>query len=90
MSRANIAPAEVKAVAGKLRSRAAEVQSVVSGLKSDVGSLGSAWNDEGYARFKDVVEKTISQLAQFKEAAEQHAAFLNKKADAAEAYLKIR
>lgn len=90
MSRANIAPEEVRQVASRLKNRANEVQSIVSGLKSDIGNLGSAWQDEGYGRFKDVMEQTVKQLAQFREAAEAHAAFLDKKAQAAQAYLNIR
>ena len=85
MTRVNMSPAEVRQVARRLKTRASEVQSIVSGLRGDMNALESAWQDDGFTRFKGTIEQTINQLATFKQAAEEQAAFLQKKTGAYEA-----
>lgn len=87
MSRANIAPGEVKAIAGQIRSDAQRLADIANQLNSRLNQLGSAWQDAGYAKFQSTLQQTIKSIQQLQPAAEQHVAYLNKKAAAAEAYL---
>jgi uncharacterized protein YukE len=90
MSKANVDPAELRRFALELKRFTEEIEALVGQLHGRMTSLEDSWRDQEQKKFAEAFAQTTKALAVFVEAAGEHAVFLNKKAAAAEQYLKQR
>ena len=90
MSQAIVDPAELRRFAKDLARFNQDIQGLVGGIHTKMRSLESTWRDQEQRKFAESFTETVRVLARFVDASEQHVAFLNKKAQLAEEYLKRR
>lgn len=90
MPQAIVDPAELRAFAKDLARFNQDVQGLVGGIHAKMRNLESSWRDQEQRKFAESFTDTVRVLARFVDASEQHVAFLNKKAQLAEEYLKRR
>ena len=90
MSQAIVDPGEVRKFAKDLSRFNRELESLVGGIHAKMRNLESSWRDQEQRKFSENFHDTVRVLARFVENSEEHVQFLNKKAAAAEEYLKQR
>lgn len=90
MAKAHVDPAELRRFAQDLNRFNTELQSLMSGLNARMRSLESTWRDQEQRKFAEAFDQTFKVLANFVEAAHEHATFLTRKAGVIEDYLKQR
>ncbi len=81
-------PEELRSFASTLQRFASDLESSMSNLKAQFDSLGETWRDQEQAKFATIFEETMRSLDRFMPAAEEHAAFLQRKAQRLEDYLQ--
>ncbi len=90
MSQAIVDPAELRKFAKDLARFNRDLEGLVGGIHAKMRNLEATWRDQEQRKFAESFQDTVRVLARFVESSEQHAAFLAKKAEAAEDYLKQR
>jgi uncharacterized protein YukE len=90
MPQANVDPAELRRFAIRLKNFNTELQANMTGLHGQLVGLGQSWRDREHDKFSEEFEQTMTAIARFVEAADQHIPFLIRKADRAEEYLRQR
>ncbi|MGB2822952.1 MAG: WXG100 family type VII secretion target [Phycisphaerae bacterium] len=90
MARANVDPAELRRFARDLSRFNNELQTMMTGLHARAQDLATSWRDQEQQKFAEEMDHAIKALNRFLESANQHVAFLNKKAGHVEDYLKQR
>ena len=90
MARANVDPAELKRFARDLGRFSGELRTMMAGLHARAQDLATSWRDQEQGMFAEEMDQAIRTLTRFLESANQHVAFLNKKAGHVEEYLKQR
>jgi WXG100 family type VII secretion target len=90
MSKAHVDPMELRKFAGDLNRFSQEVQGLLASLNGKMRSLEQSWRDQEQRKFAEAFQHTSKQVANFLEAAHEHAQLLNKKAAVIEDYLKQR
>lgn len=90
MAKAHVDPAELRRFAQDLVRFNNELQNLMGGLHGRMRGLESTWRDQEQRKFAEAFETTMKALGSFLVASQEHAAFLGKKAAAAEEYLKQR
>lgn len=90
MSQAIVDPAELRKFAKDLARFNRDLESLVGGIHAKMRNLESTWRDQEQRKFSESFQETVRVLSRFVESSEQHASFLNKKAQLAEEYLKQR
>ena len=88
MSQAIVDPAELRRFAKDLSRFNQELEGLVAGLHGKMRNLEATWRDQEQRKFAEGFTDTVRVLSRFVEHSEEHAKFLNKKAEAVEAYLK--
>jgi uncharacterized protein YukE len=90
MAQAIVDPAELRRFAKDLARFNRDLEQLVGGIGGKLRALESTWRDQEQRRFAESFREAVGTLARFAEESEQHVSFLNKKAQAAEDYLKQR
>jgi uncharacterized protein YukE len=90
MGKAIVDPAELRRFAQDLKRFNGDLAGLISSLQAKLSSLESTWRDQEQKKFTEAFEQTMKVLANFLEASNVHANFLNKKATLIEEYLKQR
>ena len=90
MSKANVDPAELRRFSADLNRFNNELTGLIAGLHGRLRGLETTWRDQEQKKFSEAFEQTIKVVNKFVADSSQHVGFLNKKAAAAEEYLKQR
>jgi uncharacterized protein YukE len=90
MSKANVDPAELRRFSADLNRFNNELTGLIAGLHGRLRGLEATWRDQEQKKFTEAFEQTIKVVSKFVGDSAQHVSFLNKKAAAAEEYLKQR
>ncbi|MEM8875405.1 MAG: WXG100 family type VII secretion target [Planctomycetota bacterium] len=90
MSQAIVDPGELRKFAKDLARFNRDLESLVGAVHGRMRNLENTWRDQEQRKFSDAFNDTVRMLARFVDQSEQHVAFLNKKAELAEEYLKGR
>lgn len=90
MSKANVDPTELRRFANDLKRFTADLEGLMGQLHSRLANLESTWRDQEQRKFAEAFSQTAKSLSTFVEAANEHSAFLNKKAMLVEQYLRQR
>jgi uncharacterized protein YukE len=90
MAQANVDPNELRRFASDLNRFNGELQALMGGLHGRLRGLENTWRDQEQRKFTEKCEQTMKVLNVFLENSHQHVAFLGKKANAIEQYLKQR
>jgi uncharacterized protein YukE len=90
MGKAYVDPAELRRFAADLNRFNTDLVGLVQGLKSRLSGLGETWRDQEHKKFVEAFEQSVKGMSVFLENAQMHVSTLNKKAAAAEEYLKQR
>ncbi|MCG3136323.1 MAG: hypothetical protein HJJLKODD_00150 [Phycisphaerae bacterium] len=90
MAKANVDPAELRRFARELSRFSSDLQGMIATLHGRMRTLEKTWQDQEQQRFAEEFDQTIKTLARFFESADQHVAFLGKKARHIEEYLQQR
>jgi uncharacterized protein YukE len=90
MSDVHVSPEQLRDFAAKLTTFTAHVDERLSLMQSQVARLGTTWQDPGFGAFQESFYKTKAMLASFVEECKSTVPSLNRDADAAEAYLRIK
>ncbi len=90
MPQANVDPGELRRFARELKSFSAQMQTLISGLHGRMMVLEKSWRDQEQRRFAEEFEQMIKTLGRFIEISDGHVAFLNRKAELIEEYLRQR
>jgi uncharacterized protein YukE len=90
MSQAIVDPGELRRFAKDLSKFNQELEQLVGGLHAKMRGLEQTWRDQEQRKFSESFQDAVRVLARFVESSEQHAQFLNKKAQLAEDYIKQR
>jgi uncharacterized protein YukE len=88
MAKANVDPAELRRFARDLKRFNSELQTLIGGLGARMSSLEKSWRDQEQHRFAEEFEVTIKTLQRFLKTSDEHAVFLNRKAEHIEEYLR--
>ena len=90
MPQAIIDPAELRRFAHSLKQFNTELHNQIAVLHGQLVGLGSTWRDQEHLKFTEEFEHTMTAIARFIEATDQHIPFLLRKAERAEEYLQQR
>jgi uncharacterized protein YukE len=90
MSKAHVDPAELRRFASDLNRFNNDLAALLGGLKGRLAGLEQTWRDQEHKKFVENFEQTMKVFGGFYEATGQHVSTLNKKAAAAEEYLRQR
>ncbi len=90
MPQAIVDPAELRKFAKDLSRFNADLESLVGTIHAKMRNLEASWRDQEQRKFAESFADTVRVLARFAEANEQHVAFLMKKAQLVDEYLKRR
>jgi uncharacterized protein YukE len=90
MSKAHVDPAELRRFSSDLNRFNNDLAALVGGLQGRLRGLESTWRDQEQRKFTEAFEQTIKVVGKFLDDSAQHVTFLNKKASAAEEYLRQR
>ena len=90
MSKANVDPVELRRFASDLKRFVGELEGLMGQLHSRMQNLEATWRDQEQRKFAEAFAQTAKNLGSFVDAANEHTAFLNKKAAAVEQYLRQR
>lgn len=90
MAKANVDPAELRRFAKMLLRFNRELEQMLSAMNAQSARLGQSWQDQEHRRFAEELQHTFKALGRFREASEEHATFLNRKASHVEQYLNQR
>ena len=90
MAKANVDPAELRRFAQHLVKFNRELEQMMSAMNARTQELTQSWQDQEQRKFAEELHGTFRSLGRFVQSAEEHAAFLNKKAAHVEQYLNQR
>ncbi|MFP4143531.1 MAG: WXG100 family type VII secretion target [Phycisphaeraceae bacterium] len=90
MARAHADPDEIKRYARDLKRFSEELQGLLSALNARTQDLGRTWRDQEHRKFAEEMSHTLKAMSRFTAIADDHAAFLVRKAGRIEAYLQQR
>ncbi len=90
MARAHVDPVELRRFARDLKRFSTELKGLMGGLQGRMRDLEKHWRDQEQRKFVEEFEQTVKTLARFLDSADQHVAFLSKKAGHIEEYLRQR
>ena len=88
MAKANVDPAEMRRFARDLKRFNTELQTLVGSLHARMSNLEKSWRDQEQRRFAEEFEQTMKTLQRFLKTSDEHATFLNRKAEHIEEYLR--
>lgn len=90
MSQANVDPAELRRFAHSLKAFNTQLQTSMQAIHGQLSGLSQSWRDREHDKFAEEFEQTLTVVARFLEASEQHVPFLMRKAERADEYLRQR
>ncbi len=90
MPQANVDPQELRRFAHSLKAFNAQTQTSMQAIHSQLTGLAQSWRDREHDKFVEEFEQTLTVVARFLEASEQHVPFLLRKAERADEYLRQR
>ncbi|MBF0232902.1 MAG: WXG100 family type VII secretion target [Desulfamplus sp.] len=90
MPQAIVSPEELKKFASDLKRFNETLKSNSKIIETKLQQLGETWRDQEHKKFEHEFGQTIRVIKQFLDTSEQYIPFLNRKAQAAENYLKSR
>jgi uncharacterized protein YukE len=90
MSKAHVDPAELRRFALDLNRFNNDLIGLLGSLNGRLRGLESTWRDQEQKKFTEAFMDTMKIVSKFVEEGQQHVALLNKKAAAAEEYLRQR
>lgn len=90
MSKAHVDPAELRRFASDLNRFNNDLAGLLGSLNGRLRGLESTWRDQEQKKFTEAFMDTMKVVGKFIDDSQQHVAFLNKKAAAAEEYLRQR
>jgi hypothetical protein len=90
MGQAIVDPAELRRFALQLRQFNNDLLNQMTVVHGQLLGLGQSWRDREHDKFVEEFEQTLTVVARFVEATNQHVPFLLRKADRVEEYLSQR
>jgi hypothetical protein len=90
MGQAIVDPAELRRFALQLRQFNNDLLNQMTIVHGQLLGLGQSWRDREHDKFVEEFEQTLTVVARFVEATNQHVPFLLRKADRVEEYLQQR
>jgi len=90
MGQAIVDPAELRRFALQLRQFNNDLLNQMTVVHGQLLGLGQSWRDREHDKFVEEFEQTLTVVARFVEATNQHVPFLLRKADRVEEYLQQR
>jgi uncharacterized protein YukE len=90
MGQAIVDPAELRRFALQLRQFNNDLLNQMTILHGQLIGLGQSWRDREHDKFVEEFEQTLTAVARFVEATNQHVPFLMRKAERVEEYLQQR
>lgn len=90
MGQAIVKPEDLRRFAAELKQFSEHLNSDGMRLRGQFQRVGETWRDQEHQRFAREFDQTLKVFNQFNREAEQYVAFLMRKAQAAEEYLRQR
>jgi uncharacterized protein YukE len=90
MSKAVVDPAELRRFAHGLKYFNQELGRQLAALNGQFAALGDTWRDQEHEKFAREFSHTVTVLAHFIAAADEHVPFLLRKAERIDEYLRQR
>jgi len=90
MPQAIITPEDVKRFSSDLQRFNSTLKSDYSRIHSKLKQLGQTWRDQEHKKFEKEFDQTAKAIKQFLSSSEKYVPFLQRKAKAADDYLKQR
>jgi hypothetical protein len=90
MGQAIVDPGELRRFALQLRQFNNDLLNQMTVVHGQLLGLGQSWRDREHDKFVEEFEQTLTVVARFVEATNQHVPFLLRKADRVEEYLQQR
>jgi len=90
MGQAIVDPGELRRFAMQLRQFNNDLLGQMTVLHGQLIGLGQSWRDREHDKFVEEFEQTMTAVARFVEATNQHVPFLMRKAERVEEYLQQR
>ena len=90
MGQAIVDPGELRRFALQLRQFNNDLLNQMTVVHGQLLGLGQSWRDREHDKFVEEFEQTLTVVARFVEATNQHVPFLLRKADRVEEYLSQR
>ena len=89
-NQAIVNPAELRRFASDLKRFNEELKSSSTRLQAQFRRLGETWRDQEQARFAGEFDQMVRAIQRFTQVSDQHIPFLERKAQAADDYLRRR
>lgn len=85
-----VRPEDLRNFVATLNRFSEDLRSNMSNLRAALDRVGETWRDQGHEEFVQTFNQSAAALDQFLQAADEHAAYLLRKADAAQAFIDQR
>jgi len=90
MTQAIVDPGELRRFAHNLKQFNGDLETRMAALRSQVSSLSQSWRDQEHEKFVNEFDQTMTVVARFLQASQDHIPFLLRKAERVEEYLQQR